>query len=135
MKKEGINEYIAVGDMNQNINHSCIKIFIKENQLLDILKEINSFSDIDRDLAFKKGMNQIDVALSTNQILRYIEGSKLVNYSEIVMTDHRDKLKEIKLLEKVQQVCISRVIADEINIVGNEIWYVLNVARKKVEGN
>ena len=60
-----------------------------ENRLFNIHYELNNFNNIEREITYKHGLNQINVTLSINQILQCIERSKIVDYSETIMTDYR----------------------------------------------
>ena len=89
VKEEGIEGIIIAGDINQDINHHQIQKFMRENRLYEIYQEITNNESSDRDNTYKNGRNQIDAVFGTEQIVRVTRGSKIVDFDEIIITDHR----------------------------------------------
>jgi len=89
---EGI---LVAGDFNQDIDHQRIQQFMTENGLYEVYQEVNDFEDCSRDKTYKKGSNQIDVVFTNESLLRYVRGSRLVDFNKVVISDHIGFLLDI----------------------------------------
>ena len=150
---------------------------MRENGLYEIHQELTIEEINERDRTYKDGQNQLDAVFGTKSVLRVARGSKIVDFDEVILTDHRgfifdldvneyfnlpasayDKsesrklnlgnrkhrkqfketlqqyVTQTKLLEKTEEICRGYPTQDEMNVVDELITYVLNAARKRVEG-
>jgi len=72
---------------------------MRENGLYEIYQEITNNKSSDRDNTYKNGRNQIDAVFGTEQIVRVIRGSKIVDFDIIIITDHRGFMFDIDINE------------------------------------
>ena len=94
-KNEDIDDIIIAGDFNQNITSSEIQVFFREIGVLDVHSHYNNIPLGQMDTTYIQGKTPIDsIALSCGAI-SYVEGVKLMEYNEFVMTDHRGYLLDI----------------------------------------
>ena len=67
-----------------------------------------------------------------------IDTRLLNSWNRVYRRKFKNKLEKLlnksKLCEKVQNMCIGRLIVEEANIIDNEITWVLNTVRKHIEG-
>jgi hypothetical protein len=96
---ENITDVIIAGDYNQGINERAVQQFYAEIGVKDVHSKINNIEMNQLDKTYKKGSRTIDSIAASSGIMNYIEGSKLVNYSEIVETDHRGYIIDVAMEE------------------------------------
>ena len=99
LKEEGIEGIIIAGDINQDITHIQIQKFMQENGLFKIHQELTNEEETTRDRTYKNGSKQIDAVLGTEAIVRVAQGSKIVDFDEIIITDHRGFLIDLDVNE------------------------------------
>ena len=56
---------------------------------MDVNKEINHAEENTRDNTFTNGPKEIDAALATKGVMNATQGSKLVDFNDIINADHR----------------------------------------------
>ena len=88
-REKGISEYIIAGDMNQDVTKERIRRFMRETGVEEVHQECNPQLEIPRDATHKKGKTQIDAVFATTAVLNCINECKIVDYNEIIMSDHR----------------------------------------------
>jgi len=88
-REKGISEYIIAGDMNQDVTKERIRRFMRETGVEEVHQECNPQFEIPRDATHKKGKTQIDAVFATTAVLNCINECKIVDYNEIIMSDHR----------------------------------------------
>ena len=94
-KDDGVDGVIIGGDFNQNIDHPQIQRFMRENGLSDLHQEVTDSETYERDRTYKNGSNQIDAILATEFVSNAVRGSKMIDFDEIIITDHRGFLFDI----------------------------------------
>jgi len=177
LQHEGVNGIILAGDFNQDIGSDRIQRFLCENGLYEVHREVNECEEQVRDKTYQSGSNQLDAVFVTRKVLRSIKGSKLVDFNDIILSDHRgfifdmdfeeyfnlnpsrydrsktrklnpnnrkhriqfkEKLDEyidqLGLIQRAESVCLGNPTIEELNLLDENITYVMNAARRYVEG-
>ena len=98
-RNKNIKDIIIAGDFNQDIKEDQIKRFMRENGLFEVHKTLNEIEDMVKDRMQEKGSKQIDAVLAIEDVLRTIQGSILVDFKDIVDTDHRGFIFDIDVKE------------------------------------
>ena len=119
-QNKNINDIIIAGDYNQDISSKEITKFHEEIGVRDVHKTINMIGETS-DSTYKHGSKQIDSIAASNGIMNYIEGSRLMNYNEIIQSDHRAYMIDIDIREYFK---------DEFEGWDNVNRVMLNPARK-----
>jgi len=70
---------------------------MRENGLIEVHGWVNEIDGNERDKTYEKGTKQIDAVLATEGLLNIIRGSKLVDYKEIINSDHRGFIVNIDI--------------------------------------
>jgi len=96
-KQVGIDDIMVSGDFNQDLMSNSMQEFLRVNGLYEVHHEVNMIDSSDRDKTSKSGSNQIDGVFSTKGILQHIEGYKLTNFEEIILTDYRGFIFDINI--------------------------------------
>ena len=99
MKEEGIEGIIIAGDINQDITYIQIQDFMRENGLYEIHQELTNEEDSARDRTYKNGSKQIDTVFGTESVVRVARGSKIIDFDEVIITDHQGFLIHINVNE------------------------------------
>ena len=99
MKEENITDIIIAGDYNQGISENAVSQFHAEIGVSDVHSKINNVPITQLDKTYKNGSRAIDSIAASSRIMSYIEGSKLVKYSEIVESDHRGYIIDVAMEE------------------------------------
>ena len=99
LKAAGVTGIILTGDMNQDITSTTMQRFIRENGFYELHEEVNETDSLVRDKTYKNGTKQIDVILGTEPILQATRGSKIIDFDEIIITDHRGFLFDVDVKE------------------------------------
>ena len=99
MKEQDITDIILAGDFNQGISEKAVRQFYAEIGVTDVHSKINNVMIIQLDKTYKRGSRAIDSIAASSGIMEYIEGSKLVDYSEIVESDHRGYVIDVAMEE------------------------------------
>jgi len=68
--------------------------FTRENRLFEVYQEVNRIIG-ERDKTHKTGRNQIDTVFSSEPIINCTEGSRLLDFDEVIITDHRGFMVDI----------------------------------------
>jgi len=96
-KTKGINDYIVAGDFNQDVTKERIVRFANENELEEIHQEYNFRDDIYRDATHARGQCQIDAIFASKGVLNCIKGSRIMDFNEVIITDHRGFMIDINI--------------------------------------
>ena len=94
-----INDIIIAGDYNQDISSKEITKFYEDIRVRDIHQSMNMRYCKRSDSTYKHGSKQIDSIAATNEIMNYIEGCRLMNYNEIIESDHRAYMVDVGIEE------------------------------------
>ena len=76
-----------------------IEEFMRENRLFDVYSYVNNIDIQKADNTHIKGQKQIDAVIDAPKLLEVIHESKLINYKEIIDTDHKGFLIDIGMQE------------------------------------
>ena len=68
--------------------------FTRENGLFEVYQEANIIIG-KRDKTHKTGRNQINVVFALEPIINCTEGSRLLDFDEVIITDHRGFMVDI----------------------------------------
>jgi len=99
-QNKNINDIIIAGDYNQDVTSREVTKFFEEIGVKDIHKTMNVINNNETlDSTYKHGSKQIDSIAATNGIMNYIEGCRLMNYNEIVESDHRAFMIDVDIEE------------------------------------
>ena len=63
--------------------------FMKDNELVEVHKHLNSMHGIEREPTHWKGRLQIDAILIINGLVEEIQWWKLINFYKVINTDYR----------------------------------------------
>jgi len=85
--------------MNQDISSEPMQQFIRENSFYELHQELNKVEENKRDNTYKNGQKQIDVILGTEPILQATRGSKIIDFNEVIITDHRGFIFNVDINE------------------------------------
>ena len=72
---------------------------MRENGLFKVHETLNEIEDAVKDKTYEIGSKQIDTVLETEDILRVIQESILVDFKDIVDTDHRGFIFDLDIKE------------------------------------
>lgn len=89
MKEQNIADIIIAGDFNQGISEKAVKEFFAEIEVTDVHSKMNNVAAMHLDKTYKKVSRAIDSIAVSSRVMSYIEGSKLVECSDAVESDHR----------------------------------------------
>ena len=89
---------ILAGNINKNAYSQEIKQFLIMNRLMNVYEVINRLIDSkNRDSACKHGSLAIDIVTMSTNLIEHVNGSKLINFSNIIVIDHRGFLVDVNL--------------------------------------
>ena len=94
-----ITDIIIAGDYNQDIREKVIRRFYVDIGVCDIHGKINNIPLEQLDKTYKQGSKPIDYIAATAGVLDYIEECQLLDYNDIIETDHRGYMIDIALDE------------------------------------
>ena len=97
-----MRDIILYGDFNQDIDSEQMQRFMRENGLLEIHENLNEVDYMQRDRTHKEGSKQIDAVLATDGIRQCMKGSLIVDFNNIVISDHRGFVFDIDIKEYFQ---------------------------------
>lgn len=97
VKEQNITDVIVAGDFNQGISEKAVRDFFEAIEVLDVHSKLNNVAITQLDKTFKQGSRAIDSIAASRGVMNYIEGSRLVNYSEIVESDHRGYIIDVAM--------------------------------------
>jgi len=96
-KQNDVNDIIIAGDLNSALHEDEIQTFFTRIRVTDMFSYIHDKNDVDRDPTFIQGKYYIDTVAGCEGILPYIRGCKLVNFHEIINTDHLGMIVDLDL--------------------------------------
>ena len=78
---------------------------------------VNNIKPKEKDLIFIRDSKCIDSVMASESILEYIEGCRLVDYNEILLTDHIEYLFDINMQEyfNSKSFNISKIDSSKLN--------------------
>ena len=71
--------------------------FLVENGLLDIYEFINYKYSGRKDSSYERGIKQIDAVVATLGVATAIKGSEMIDFHEVIETNHRGYLFNVDL--------------------------------------
>jgi hypothetical protein len=92
-----INDIIIGGDLNQYLNDNEIRKFQEELDVYEIHTIVNQVPIPSMGKTHKHGSKPIDSLAATKGIIDFIDGCKVLEYNDIVETDHRSYVIELAL--------------------------------------
>jgi len=99
-QNKNINDIIIAGDYNQDVTSKEVTKFFESIGVRDVHQCMNLVQkDEALDSTYKHGSKQIDSIAATNGIMDYIEGCRLINYNEIIESDHRAFMIDVDIEE------------------------------------
>ena len=87
-KEENIANAIIARDYNQGISENAARQFYTKIGASDEHSKINNIPIMQLDKTCKNGSRTIDSITVSSRVMSHIEGSQLVDHSEIVESDH-----------------------------------------------
>jgi len=87
--QKDINEILVAGDINQDVYSKEIESFLIANSLFNIHQFINETEQEDKTSAYLYGSKTIDLIAASSRLISFIDGCQLVDFNEIILTDHR----------------------------------------------
>ena len=75
-RAQGAHGTTVSGYFNQEIVSNDVQAFMRQNRLFEVHRKVNNIEGDERDDAYKKGRNQIDVVFATDEVLSAIRGRK-----------------------------------------------------------
>ena len=87
-KQHQIIDILLAGDLNSQIHEEDIQKFFNRTGLYDVFSYYHDISEHLREPTFIRGPKCMDTLEATTGILDYFEGIRLINFSEIIHTDH-----------------------------------------------
>ena len=84
-----ITDIIIARDYNQDIKENEIRNFYNELGVRDIHSKVNNIPLEQLDRTYKQGSKPIDSIAATTGVLDYVEGCQMMDYNNIIETDHR----------------------------------------------
>ena len=97
IEQQRANEVILAGDFNQDVFSDPIKIFLIQNKMFNIHETTNNISRHDIDSTYKYGSKMIDIIATTTELIEYVDGCKMNEFTEILITDYRDFIVDFNL--------------------------------------
>jgi len=89
---------IVVGDVNENVYSIDFEQFLILNGLMNINKVINGpIESENRDSTYQYRSNCIDIIAASTNLLEFIDGYSIVDFNQIIITDHRGFLVDVNL--------------------------------------
>ena len=96
---DDVTDALIAGDYNQDIRDNAMRRFFSEIGVTEIHSKINNVRMEQMDKTCKSGSKPIDSFAASAGMLEHIEGCMLLDYNEIVETDHRGYVVDIALDE------------------------------------
>ena len=97
MQQTNISNILIIGDYNQDVTTREIKDFFQELKVWDIHQSYNLIADKELDCTYIGGSRCIDSIAGTQNILDFMEGSKLLEANEIIILDYRAFVIDINM--------------------------------------
>jgi len=97
-KSKGTQNFIVAGDFNQDVTKERICKFQRDNGIEEIHQEYHYRNDRVRDATHKSGKSQIDAVFASTEVIDCVQGSKLIDFNEIVITDHRGFMFDVNIM-------------------------------------
>ena len=92
-----VQEFILMGDANENIENNKITKFINLNGLVNVHEQVNNITRNGLDHACKHGKNCIDAPMRTHGLLDCIAGCQLTECDQAIMNNHRRFLVDAEI--------------------------------------
>ena len=93
------NDTIVVGDFNQHIGSNEMETFFFAIGAEDAYARLNNVNVNALDKTYAHRSNRIDSIALSEGIMEYEEGTKLLEYNNIVFADHRAYLLDVNMEE------------------------------------
>jgi len=94
-----------------------IENFLINNSLFEMHNLLNGNEIIKRDNTCIISSKCIDFAVITSRVINFIEGCELINYNQIIESDHRGYLIDINLEQyfKINQFNVNKISSSQLN--------------------
>jgi len=94
-----------------------IKQFLINNGLFEVYDLLNSSKNIKWDNTYIKGLKCIEFMAATSSLINFIEKGEIINYNQIIYSDHRGYLIDINLEQyfSMKQFDIDKVNNSQLN--------------------
>ena len=90
-------DIIIAGNFNQSLYSKDIEDFLICNEFFKLYNLLNSNDLNQRDNTYIFRSKCIDFIAALRGVINHIEGCKLINYNQIIQSDHREYLFDINL--------------------------------------
>ena len=92
-----VNNILVAGNFNQSLYSKDIEQFMISNGLFEIHNLLNGNNHSKRDNTYIIESKCIDFVAATSRLINDIEGCKLINYNQIIESNHRGYLIDLNL--------------------------------------
>ena len=92
---KGIDDIIVAGDLNSALDEDEIQMFLTRIGVTDVFSYSTGLDDADREPTFIRGGKCIDTLAFSDGLLAHVQGCRLVNFTEIIATDHLGEMKDL----------------------------------------
>lgn len=92
-----VTEITFSGDLNSTLHEDDIQEFYNCTGLYDVFSYDHNINEDDRETTFIQGVHCIDTLAMTNSIVLYDEVSIILNFNEVVVTDHRAIMADLNI--------------------------------------
>ena len=92
---EDIDNIIIAGEYNQYVADKEVQKLHNEIGVKEIHAYVNKINIQQLNKTCKNGSKPIDSIVATSRIMEYVKGCEVINYNDIVETDHRAYIIDI----------------------------------------
>jgi len=96
-KQQNVADIIIAGDINSGINEEDVEQFCIALGIFDVFSFYNNINEDEREKTYIRGRKCIDLVAMSAGLLGYLRGCKMVNFTEIICTDHRGFIVDLDL--------------------------------------
>ena len=120
---EDIDNIVIAGDFNQNININEIRQFFLDIGVEDVYSRINNIWISELDKTYVHRSSSIDSIVVSKGLMKFVKGSKLITYNEILWSGYRTFIIDINLEDYFN---------DKMSSWDNINYMILDLARKVI---
>ena len=92
-----VSDILLAGDLNSCLHEDDIQDFFNRTGLNDVFSYFHDIDETIREPTFIRGPRCIDTLAATMGLLDFFDGIRIMNFSEIVLTDHRGIMADIDI--------------------------------------
>jgi len=92
-----VNNILVAGNFNQSLYLREIENFLISNGLFELHDLLNKYNSNNRDNTYIIETKYIDFVAATSGLINNIEGCELINYNQIIQSNHRGYLIDLNL--------------------------------------